>query len=175
MNKPFFRMAAVPLVVLLCFSVGCKKEPVEKNEMETTAQEEVKPAEIPQVVMDALKAKFPDAVIEKWTKEKEGEVVLYDVEFQQLGHKFEADIKEDGSIHNWEQAIIAEELPDIVRQAAEKAYPNATFKEVMMITAVVDGQEALEGYEIVLQTAEGKEVEITVAPDGNIMEDSGKE
>jgi hypothetical protein len=175
MNKPFFRMAAFLLVVLLCFGVGCKKESAEKIETETTAQEEIQPAEIPQVVMDALKAKFPEAVIEKWTKEKEGEIVVYDVEFQQLGHKFEADIKEDGSIHNWEQAIVAEELPDVVRQAAEKAYPNATLKEIMMITAVQDGQDALEGYEIVLQTADEKEVEITVAPDGTMLEDSGKE
>jgi hypothetical protein len=175
MNKPLFRMAVFSLVVLICFGVGCKKESAEKTETETTAQEEIQPAEIPQVVMDALKAKFPDAVIEKWTKEKEGEVVLYDVEFQQLGHKFEADIKEDGSIHNWEQAVIAEELPDVVRQAAEKAYPNATFKEVMMITAVQDGQDSLEGYEIVLQTADEKEVEITIAPDGTMLEDSGKE
>lgn len=44
-----------------------------------------------------------------------------------------------------------------------------------MITAVVDGQDTLEGYEIVLQTVDGKEVEITVAPDGTVKEDSGKE
>lgn len=175
MRNSIFRLAALFMIFALSCLVGCKKQPAEKTEMETTAQEEVKPAEIPQVVMDALKAKFPEAVINKWAKEKEGEIVVYDIEFMQQERNFEADIKEDGSIHNWEQAIAAEDLPDVVRQAAEKAYPNAILKEIMMITAVSDGQDALEGYEIVLQTADDREVEITVAPDGTIIEDSGKE
>jgi len=174
MKKSIFRFAVFSLIFLLCFVVGCKKQ-VEKAESESKVQEDIKQAEIPQVVMDALKTKFPEAEIQKWTEEKEGDIVLYDIEFKQQDQNFEADIKEDGSIHNWERAIGAEDLPDAVRQAAEKTYPKAVLKEVMMITAVVDGQDALEGYEIVLQTAANKDVEITVAPDGTILEDSGKD
>ena len=33
----------------------------------------------------------------------------------------------------------------------------------------------LEGYEILLDTADRKEVEVTVAPDGKIVEDSGEQ
>jgi hypothetical protein len=40
----------------------------------------------------------------------------------------------------------------------------------MVITAVVDGKDVLEGYEIVLETTDRKEVEVTVAPDGKILE-----
>ena len=36
---------------------------------------------IPKNVMDSLKAKFPKAKIHKWTKEKDGDNVVYDVEF----------------------------------------------------------------------------------------------
>src|SRR5262245_51932134 len=54
--------------------------------------------EIPKKVMDALKAKFPKAEIDKWTKEKEGDKIVYDIEFKQDGKKFEADIFEDGTI-----------------------------------------------------------------------------
>ena len=129
---------------------------------------------IPNTVMDALKAKFPKAEIQKWTKEKEGDIVLYDVEMKQEGRKFEADIKEDGTIHNWEKEIAAKDLPKAVRKAAKKKYPKATIKEIMEITAVRDGKDVLEGYEIVLRTAETKEVEVTVAPDGKIQEDSGE-
>jgi hypothetical protein len=174
MKISYLRFAVFPFILLLSFVVGCKQQPAEKAEVESMAQEDAKLTEIPQVIMDALKAKFPDAVIDKWTQEEEGDIVLYDIEFKQLGHKFEADIKEDGSIHNWEKAIAAENLPEAVKLAAEKTYPGAVLKEIMMITAVVDGQDALEGYEIVLQTADEKEVEITVAPDGTVLEDSGK-
>lgn len=127
---------------------------------------------IPAKVMNALKAKFPRAEIVKWTREKEGDIVIYDIEFKQDGKKLEADIKEDGSIHNWEMAITEKDVPAAVKQAVEKKYPRATAREIMRITAMKDGKDELEGYEIVLTTADKKEVEVTVAPDGKILEDS---
>ncbi len=140
------------------------------------AQDKDKPGldKIPKKVMDALKAKFPKAEIHKWTKEKEGETVVYDIEFKQKGRKFEADIKEDGTIHNWEKEIAAKDLPKPVKKAVEKKYPKSTLKEIMAITAVKDGKDAPEGFEVVLETADKKAAEVTVAPDGKILEDSGE-
>jgi uncharacterized membrane protein YkoI len=129
---------------------------------------------IPEKVMSALKAKFPKAEIEKWTQEKENGVVLYDIEFKQANQKFEADIKEDGSIHNWEKQVAVQGLPAAVRKAVESRYPKGVIKEVMAITEVKAGKEMMEGYEILLDAAGGKEVEVTVAPDGKILEDSGQ-
>ena len=141
-----------------------------------SAQDKGKPDvdKIPKKVMDALKAKFPNPEIQKWTKEKEGDIVLYDIEFKQGGRKFEADIKEDGTIHNWEKEIPVKDLPAAVRKAVDTRYRNAVLKEVMAITAVKDGKDALEGYEIVLETADKKGVEVTVAPNGRVLEDSGE-
>ena len=64
-------------------------------------------------------------------------------------------------------------MPDAVKKAVEKKYARSNPKEMMQITAVKNGKEDLEGYEIVLETAGKKEVEVTVAPDGKILEDSG--
>ena len=142
--------------------------------LNTQAQEKDKPDtnQIPKKVMDGLKAKFPKPEIDKWTKEKEGEIFIYDYEFKQVGQKFEADIKEDGTIHNWEKAITIKDLPAAVRITVDKMYPKASLKEIMQITAVKDGKDELEGYEIVLRTNDKKDVEVTVAPDGKILEDS---
>jgi hypothetical protein len=129
---------------------------------------------IPKKVMDALKTRFPKAEIHKWTEEKEGDVVVYDIEFKQESRKYEADIKEDGTIDNWEREIAAKDLPKAVEKAVETKYPKSTLKEIMAVTAVKDGKDALEGFEIVLETADKKEVEVTVAPDGKILEDSGE-
>jgi len=138
------------------------------------AQERAKPDldKIPANVMQALKAKFPMAEIHKWTREQEGDIVVYDFEFKQHGQKFEADIREDGSIHNWEKAVAFESLPEAVKRVVNEKYPNSTPVEVLEINAVKDGKEELEGYEIVLTTADKKSVEITLAPDGKILEDS---
>src|SRR5262245_8911486 len=85
------------------------------------AQNKDKPnlEQIPKKVMDALKAKFPKAEIQKWTKEKESNDIVYDIEFKQEGRKFEADIKEDGTIHNWEKEIAAKDLPEAVKKAVD--------------------------------------------------------
>lgn len=177
MKNTLFRFSIFPLVLLLCLTFSCSQQG-EKVDIEKKAKDDLELDKIPEMVMDALKAKFPKAEIHKWTEEKEDDIVIYDIEFKQEGQKFEADIKEDGTIHNWEKEIAAEDLPDAVKMAVKAKYSKVAIKEIkeiMEITAVSDGKDALEGYEIVFETADKKEVEITVTPDGKILEDSGEE
>jgi hypothetical protein len=138
-------------------------------------QEESVPTEkIPKAVMDALLAKFPMAKIDKCTKAKEGNDVVYDIEFKQGSRKCEADIKESGAYINYEKAIEAKDLPKAVKDGVEKKYPRATLKEVMEETEVNGQVEKLSAYEIVLDTADKKEVEVRLSPDGKILEDTGE-
>jgi hypothetical protein len=106
--------------------------------------------------------------------EKEGGIVLYDIEFKQGSRKFEADIKEDGTIDNWEKEIPVTDLPAAVRKTVDGRYPRAAIKEVMAVTAVRAGKDTLEGYEVTLETAGKRAIEITVAPDGKILEGSAE-
>jgi hypothetical protein len=168
-----FRFSIFPLILLLCIIFSCGQQE-EKVDVEKKTETYLELDKIPQVVMDALKLRFPKAEIHKWAKEKEGDIMVYDIEFKQQGRKFEADIKEDGSIHNWEKEITAEDLPEIAMKAVKTKYPKSTMQEIMEITAVTEGKEALEGYEVVLKTVDEKEVEVAVAPDGKILEDSGE-
>lgn len=130
--------------------------------------------DIPKKVMDALKAKFPKAEVDKVTKEKEGNDVVYDIEFKQDGRKFEADIKEDGTIVNWEREVKASDVPDAAKKAVEKKYPKGTWKVVMEVIDIKDGKETPGGFEITLETADKKEVEVVVMADGKITEDTGE-
>jgi hypothetical protein len=138
------------------------------------AQEEAVPQDkIPKAVMDALRAKFPKAKIDKCTKAKEGDDIVYDIEFTQEGRKCEADITEKGTYINYEKAIEAKALPKAVRDAVAKRYPKSTLKEIMEETEVKGKDEKLAAYEVVLETADKKEVEVKVSPDGKILEDTG--
>ncbi|HJQ97449.1 MAG TPA: hypothetical protein VJ826_03990 [Candidatus Polarisedimenticolaceae bacterium] len=125
----------------------------------------------PAPVVEALHKRFPGATIEKWSKENEHGVVLYDVEFLQDGHKLEADVKQDGTIDNWEREIPESELPEAARAGALAAHPGAKILQVMACTRVAGGRDELEGYEILLQPPKGKKAEVTVAPDGKVLED----
>jgi hypothetical protein len=158
-------LAAIFLAAIMLASAAARAEDKDKLELD----------KIPKKVMEALETKFPKATILKWTPEKEGEETVYDFEFTQEGWKFEADILENGTLRRWEMAITAEDLPDAVRNTLEKRYAKAVWKEIMQITAVKEGKDVLEGFEIVLETADKKEIEVTVAPDGAIVEDAGDE
>jgi hypothetical protein len=173
MKNPVFRLVTILSFLMLLFVFGCGQQG-EQMEGEKQTEEVTEQGEIPTIVMETLKAKFPKAEIDKWTMEKEGSIILYDIEFNQEGRKFEADIKEDGSIHNWEKAIGMDELPDAAKMAVSGKYPEAKITEIMQITEMKDQSEMLEGYEVVLETAENNEVEVTVAPDGSILEDSAE-
>jgi hypothetical protein len=122
---------------------------------------------LPAAVRATLKERFPGAKIRKWSKEKEGDIVAYDIEFKQKGRKLEADIAEDGKILNWEKTIPLEDLPEAARTAVEKKHPGAKVKEVMECIEVKDGKDVLEGYEVVIQ----KTIEMTVAADGKVLEE----
>ena len=174
MKNSSFRFSIFPLILLLCLVFSCEQQG-EKVDVEKKAEADLELDKIPKMVMDALKAKFPKAEIHKWSKEKEGDIVVYDVEFKQEGRKFEGDIKEDGTIHNWEKEIPGRDLPEAVKKVVETNYPESTIKEIMEITAVKDGNDVLEGYEIVFETADKKEIEVMVAPDGKILEEDSLE
>ena len=178
MKSSSFRFSVSALILLLCLVFSCEQQAEEmkvEEKAEADAEADLGLDKIPKVVMDALMARFPDAEIQKWSKEKEGDIFVYDIEFKQQDRKFEADIKEDGTIHNWEKEIAAVDLPLAAMKAVETKYPESTIQEIMEITAVTEGKEALEAYEVVLETSDKKEVEVAVAPDGAILEDSGEE
>jgi len=155
---------AVTVVVAGLLAVGTLAADDKKDKPDT--------AKIPKAVMDALKAKFPKAEITKWTEETEEGKKVYDIEFTMGDVKHEADLFEDGTLHNWEKEIAVKDLPDAVKKAADKKYPKATVKEAMQVTGVKDKKEALDGYEVLLVTADKKEVELMIDPEGKILEDS---
>jgi hypothetical protein len=139
------------------------------------AEEAVPLDKIPKAVKDALLSKFPKAKIDKCTRAKEGGAVVYDIEFhQQNGRKAEADIKEDGTWINYEKEIDAKDLPKAVRDAIEKKYPKSTLKEIMAETEVKGKDEKLSAYEVVLETADKKKLEVRVSPGGKILEDTSE-
>jgi len=136
-------------------------------------QDAVPVDKIPKEVMDSLLARFPKAKIDKCTKAKEGDDIVYDIEFKENGRKCEADIKENGDYINFEKAIEAKDLPKAVLAAIESRYPKAKWIDVMEETEVKGKSEKISAYEVTLVTADNRDVEVRVSPDGKILEDTG--
>lgn len=140
------------------------------------AQEKVPVDKIPKAVMDALMSRFAKCKVDKCTKAKEGDAIVYDIEFTQAsGKKGEADIKENGTWINFEKEIAEKDLPKVVRAAIDAKYPKATLKICMEETEVNGKDEKLSAYEVTLVTAQSKEIEVRVSPAGKILEDTSAE
>ena len=137
-----------------------------------TAQDEKVPADkLPQKVAATLKAKFPGATITTATKTRENGEMIYDVEMTRGGRKHEMDVREDGSIVNFENEIAIKDLPRAVAAGITARYPKCTFKEAMEVMEIKNGKDTIVEYEVLIVTADKKDLELTVSPDGKIKEE----
>jgi hypothetical protein len=132
--------------------------------------EKVEPGKLPTKVAEAVKARFPGATITQVTKELENGVVVYDVEMTRAGKKHEMDCKEDGTLIDLQNEVPASELPAGAVEAIKKKHPGSSIKEVGEILVAKDGKEIKDHFEVIIETAEKKEVELTVKLDGTIEE-----
>lgn len=130
------------------------------------ADEKVEIDKLPQRVVTTLKARFPGASITSATKATENGEVIYDIEMKKNGRKNEMDVRQDGTIVNFENEIMVKGMPAVVANAVKTKYPNCTIKEAMEVMMVKDTKDVLEEYEVLIETADKKEVELTVSPDG---------
>lgn len=133
-------------------------------------QEKVDPDKLPPKVANALKARFPGAKITQCTKEMENGEVVYDIEMTVNDKKHEMDCKEDGTIVDIQNEIAVKDLPAAAVNAIKAKYPNSTIKEVGEILVVKDKKETRDHYEVLIETSDKKEVELTVSLDGTKIE-----
>jgi hypothetical protein len=153
------RMATIAITLVLCASVLAADDKEKKDA-------KISLDKVPKAVMDAIKVRFPDAEIRSVEKEEEDGKVIYDVELKHKGRKYEMDIQEDGTILEIEKEILSKDVPEAVTKAVEARYPKSTIKEVMEVNTVKDKKETPDHYEVTLETAEKKTVEVIVSLDG---------
>jgi uncharacterized membrane protein YkoI len=133
-----------------------------------TAQEKIEADKLPPKVKDSLKARFPGYTVTQATKELENGQVVYDVEMTIGGKKTEMDCKEDGTVIDIQIEVDAKELPPAGVSAIKAKYPGSTIKEVGEILVVKDKKETRDHFEVMIETADKKEMEVTVKLDGTL-------
>ncbi len=126
----------------------------------------IAPDKLPKAVLDSIKGRFPGADITSAEKEIEDNQVVYDIELKHKGRKYEMDIKEDGTIIEIEKEIASKDVPKAITKAVLGKYPKATIKEVMEVNKVKGKEETPIHYEVTIETAEKKTMEVIVSLDG---------
>jgi hypothetical protein len=132
------------------------------------------PADLPQKIVQTVKARLPGAQITSAEKENENGGVVYDLEMKDGGRKYEMDIKEDGTLVEIEKQVMDKDVPAAVTQAVKAKYPNATLREIMEVNKVEGTKETPQHYEVVISTG-GKDKEVVVALDGKSVKEEAEE
>jgi uncharacterized membrane protein YkoI len=129
---------------------------------------------VPKKVLDAVKARFPGAEITSASKETADGKVVWDIELKQKGRKYEMDIQEDGTVLEVEKELVGKEVPKAVLKALRAKYPKATIQVVMEVNLVKGKKEVPDHYEVTLETADKKTLEVVVSLDGKIGKGEGE-
>ena len=138
-------------------------------------EEKVALDKLPKAVVDAVKARFPDAEMKGASKEVEGGKTTYEVSIKNKKDEIDVELTAEGEITAIEKEIDAKDLPKAVSKALEEKYPKAEYKEVEEVTKVDKKTEKLAYYEVQLKTAEKKKFEVQVDPDGKILNEEKKD
>jgi uncharacterized membrane protein YkoI len=138
----------------------------EDKEKEKAKEEKIAPDKIPAKVLDAVKERFPGGKITTASRETADGKVVYDIELEHKGRKYEMDIREDGTILEVEKEIPLKEVPEAVLKALKAKYPKATIEIVMEVNLVKDKKETPDHYEVTIVGADKKKQEVIVSLDG---------
>ena len=133
-------------------------------------EEKVPLDKVPAKVLDAVKAKFPNAELTGASKEKEKDETIYEVSIKHDGHKIDVELKEDGTILAVEKTIETKDLPEKVTDAIKEKYGKVTYKKAEEVIK----KDKLEYYEVVIETAEKKVFETEVSPEGKVLKEEEK-
>lgn len=139
------------------------------------AEKEKAVRDLPRAIRDAIKAKFPDAELVSAETEKEDGQTVYEVAIKHRDQKMELTLTAGGTLLEIEKVIRAEDLPRPVADALSQKYPRAIYRRIEEITKLRDGTHKLEGYEVLLVTAQDKSFEVVLSPEGRITKEEAKE
>jgi hypothetical protein len=123
---------------------------------------------VPKPVLEAVKKRFPAGQLKEASKEGEGDKLVYEVSVTLAGKNIDITLTPAGSITLIEKEIAAADVPEAVAATIKKEYPQTKFKTIEEIIKVADGKESLEYYEFHGASADGKELEVEVLPDGKL-------
>jgi hypothetical protein len=180
--------------LLVCLSVICALafvstaiavDPVKKEAKKATkakvpkTEAPVSEPKLPPTVQKTFDNKFPNGKIEKLDAEKEGGVMVYDIEFREGRTHKETDIAEDGTMLEYTVFVAKKTLPKKAMKQIEKAAEG--LKMQRMAERIEISYETKDGKVVkldkpkthyaVMLIKDDKEAEIVVDGDGKVIEE----
>ena len=129
---------------------------------------------LPKGALQAAKKLFPGAEIVGATKEDGGKEISYDIELKTKKQTVYVTVNDKGEVGLITKEIPVKALPPAVAKAVSLMYPKARLTDAEEIWDVDGGKQKLDYYNVVIETADKKTVEVEVTPQGKIQDSSAK-
>ncbi len=133
-------------------------------------EEKIELDKLPKAVTEAIKKAYPDGEMKSAEKEKEDGKEVYEVVVKNKDQTLEITLTPEGKILSVEKEIAAKDLPKAVTDAVDAKYPKATIKK-----AEEETKDEKVTYEVLIETADKKIVEVVLDPKGKILKEEKKE
>ena len=135
-------------------------------------EQKVELKDVPQAIQAAVKARFPQGKMTEASKEVEKGKTIYEVEVEDGDTEYDVAATAEGKILEVEKEITVASLPKAVTAAVEAKYPGATIKEAeALLSPDKAGSTDTQSYELAVTLSTKKARELTVSPEGKILED----
>lgn len=128
--------------------------------------------QVPKVVMDSVKAKYPGAELKEAAKETENGKTSYEVSLTFKNSKIDLLLTPEGKITSVEKVVAEADLPKAVAATLKSKYPQATIK---LAEELSDGDDKISAYEMILVLADKKVVEVKIDLTGKVVNEEKKE
>jgi hypothetical protein len=152
-----FMASGITLATVLVLGLGVRAD-----------EEKVALDKVPQAVMETVKKRFPKGELIEAAKDTADGKTEYEVTVKLKGQKIDITLTPEGKLLGLEKEIALKDLPKVVAATLTQKHPKATYKIIEEVFKVRDGKEVLEYYEVLLVTADQKEAEVLILPDGKI-------
>jgi uncharacterized membrane protein YkoI len=126
----------------------------------------IKLSELPSLVTEAVKAKFPKGEIKAAEKGEEDGKPIFEVTVYEDHHDTDVTLSPKGDILSMEKTLKASELPRAMTKSLRAKYPHYTIKLIEEVWE--DGKHT--GYEGTIITANKKKVAVNFDPQGKLIE-----
>jgi len=125
--------------------------------------------QVPKVIMDSARAKFPAAKIKAASKETENGKTVFELEMTNENRNMDVTFEENGTLAMVETSIPEAEASAAAIKAVKDRYPGAKINLVESVKKGAELKREVDYFEFHLTAADKKSVEVEVDPAGKIL------
>lgn len=137
-------------------------------------EETIAVADVPAVVMSAVRTRFPNATATEASREVKDGKTLYEVTLKDGMQQIDVTSTAEGELIEVEGGLTESDLPAPVSRALNSKYPGAKYRIVEDVRTSDPTAPFSRYFEVLLETTDKQFVEVHIAAQGTILKEEKK-